>query len=317
MAKRKEPSKPKSPTIAKTPSPSRSSTRKPVLPAFGAGKLLDRAFGAPAEQFGQELDRLRTGERAARVIDWVIRSVEATPKIAKFIREFVAKDVLPRLRHVDPTSWVRPKTLLLEPALAGARKCREEPELRKLFARLLASAMDPSTYALVHPAFAPTFDQMAPLDAVVLEFIFAKGNSLDPAGGSPSSVPSVPSLEAVWLIPERPDKGYIHKYRNFIGYPELEGLDVEAVQISISNLERLGIVETQMGRMLDQPEAYASLTESEFGRNFIAAAQKSGYSAEFRRQILALTPFGLRLCTLCIAETDQSGTVGVSPAGGK
>jgi hypothetical protein len=302
MAKRKEPSTPKRPATDKTASPSRSRTPKP---AFGAGKLSDRALGAPAEQFGQELARLKTGERAARVVDWVMRTVEA--KMAKFDREFLVRDVLPRLRHVDPRNWLKPKTLLLETILDGARKCREEPELRDLFARLLASAMDPNTSALVHPAFASTAAEMAPIDAVVLEFIWQKGKSLNTTGG-------VPSVQAVWVT--HPGSHFINKYRNFIGYPELEGLDVDTTQISISNLERLGIVETQMSLMLGNPEAYASLTESEFSRNFSAEARSSGYIAEFRNQILALTPFGFRLCTLCIADAGQSGSVEVSPAGG-
>jgi hypothetical protein len=306
MAKHNEPSTSKRRAPDKTASSSGSSPRKSVsvgMPAFGAGKLADRAFGAPAEQFGQELARLRTGERAARVVDWIIRRVEATPKMAKFAREFVVRDVLPRLRHVDPTTWLKPKTLLLETVLAGARKSREEPELRVLFARLFASAMDPSASALVHPAFASAADQMAPVDAVVLKFIWQKSKSLNTTGG-------IPSVAAVWIT--HPGSYYIAKYRNFIGYPELEGLGTDTTQISISNLERLGIVETQMDRMLGTSSEYESLTDSEFGRNFRVEAQKSGYIADFHRQVLALTPFGLVLCELCIAETSQGGSIDVS-----
>jgi hypothetical protein len=308
VAKRKEPSKGR--VTDTTASASRTSTRKPVsagVPAFGAGKLSDRALGAPAEQFGHELARLRTGERAAHIVDWAIGRLEATPKMAKFAREFVVRDVLPRLRHVDPRKWLKPKTLLLETVLAGAHKCREEPELRDLFARIFASAMDPSTSALVHPAFASTLDQMAPVDAVVLKFIWQKSGSLGTTGG-------IPSLEAVWIT--HPGSHFLHKHRNFIGYPELEGLDVDTTQISISNLERLGVVETQMDRMLGMPEVYASLAQSEFGRNFSVGAQKSGYIAEFNNQILALTPFGSRLCALCIGETGKVGSVGIPPATG-
>jgi hypothetical protein len=263
------------------------------VPAFGAGKLADRALGAPAEQFAQELARLKTGERAARVVDWVVQKVEATPRAAKFIREFIARDVLPRLRHVNPSNWLKPKTLLLETVLAGARKCREEPALRDFFARLLASSMDPNASALVHPGFASTAAEMAPVDAVVLEFIWQKSGLLNTTGG-------VPSVQAVWIT--HPGSHFINKYRNFIGYAELEGLDVDTMQISISNLERLGIVETQMNFMIGNEETYTFLKESEFGQKFSEDAQKSGYIAEFRNQILALTPFGFRLCELCIGR---------------
>jgi hypothetical protein len=267
--------------------------------AFGVRRLAHRALGAPAEQFGQELTRLRTGEeRAARVGDWVVQEVEPTPKAAEFVREFVVEDVLPRLHHVNPRNWLKPKTLLLDTVLAGARKCREEPELRDLFARLLASAMDPNASALVHPAFASIIAEMSPIDAVVLEFIWRKSGALNTTGG-------VPSVQVVWIT--HPGSHFINKYRNFIGHsPELEGLDVDTMQISISNLERLGIVETQMNLMLGNPEIYTSLTESEFCRKFSSDAQKSGYTAEFRPQILALTPIGSRLCELCIGQSRNS-----------
>ena len=68
------------------------------MPAFGAGRLADRALGAPAEQFGQELARLRTGERAARVVDWVVQKVEATPKGTKFVALGMA--LLPHLEDL-------------------------------------------------------------------------------------------------------------------------------------------------------------------------------------------------------------------------
>jgi hypothetical protein len=292
MAKGTEPARSKTRTANKA----RGSMGQPTsakVPAFGAGRLADRALGAPAEQFGQELARLKTGERAARVVDWVLEEIEATPKAVKFIQGFIASDVLPRLRHVNPSNWQKPKTLLLETVLAGAKKCREEPALRDFFARLLASAMDPNASVLVHPAFASTAAEMAPIDAVVLEFMWKNTGSLSTTGG-------VPSIQAVWLT--HPGSHFINKYRNFIGYPELEGLDVDTMQISISNLERLGIVETQMNIMIGNEEMYTSLKESEFGREFSEDALKRGYIAEFRNQILALTPLGFRLCELCIGR---------------
>jgi hypothetical protein len=179
-------------------------------------------------------------------------------------------------------------------------RASKEPELRDLFARIFSSAMDPSASALVHPGFAFTVEQMAPVDAVVLKFIWQKSGFQGTTGG-------IPSVEAVWIT--HPGNHFLHKYRNFIGYPELEGLNVDTTQISISNLERLGVVETQKDRMLGLPEVYASLADSEFGRNFSTEAQKSGYIAQFNNQILALTPFGSRLCALCIAETGKTGSV--------
>jgi hypothetical protein len=54
--------------------------------------------------------------------------------------------------------------------------------------------------------------------------------------------------------------------------------------------------------MLGTPEIYKSLEESKFGRIFRDDAQNAGYIAEFQRQILAITPFGFRLCELCIGR---------------
>ena len=247
----------------------RNSIRKPAL---GRGapvwdRNISRALGAPGEQFGPELGRLRTRkQRAVRVGDWVVQEVDPTPKAEEFVREFFFADVLPRLHHVNPRNWLKPKTLLLDTVLAGARKCREEPELRDWFAQLLASAMDPKASALVHPSFASIIAEMAPIDAVVLEFIWQKSGALNTTGG-------VPSLQVVWIT--HPGSHFINKYRNFIGRPpELEGLDVDTMQISISNLERLGIVETQTNLLLGNSEMYKLLTESELSRKLADDAQK-------------------------------------------
>jgi hypothetical protein len=304
MLKSKDRPKPEGRKTKRTPA--KGNERKP--PAFGTGKVLDRAIGPAAEEFGQELARLKIGARAAHLADWIAEQVEATPKRAKFVVDFVKNDVMPLLRHVDPRNWRKPKTLLLEKVLAGAQDSREEPELRDMFARLLASAMDPSASALVHPAFASAADQMAPVDAIVLRFIVEKSEVLKTTGG-------IPSLEAVWLPPPGKYFNFISKYRNFIGYPELKDLDVDTTQISISNLERLGLVETQVDRHLSTEEEYKSLSDSKFCQNFSAEARRHGFIAHFHRQILALTPFGVRLCALCIAEGGQRGSLGEFPTG--
>src|SRR5437868_3518727 len=84
----------------------KGSERKP--PAFGAGKISDRALGPAAEEIGPELARLAV---------WVVQQIKETPQRAKFVSDFVKNDVGPRLRHVDPRHWRKPKTLLLEKVL--------------------------------------------------------------------------------------------------------------------------------------------------------------------------------------------------------
>src|ERR1700737_2082368 len=98
MLKSKDRPKPEGLKTKRTPA--RGNERK--SPAFGTGKVLDRAIGPVAEEFGQELARLKIGARTAHLADWIAQQVEPTPKRAKFVLKFVKNDVMPPLCHVDP-----------------------------------------------------------------------------------------------------------------------------------------------------------------------------------------------------------------------
>ena len=96
-----------------------------------------------------------------------------------------------------------------------------DPDLAEMFARLLATQLDPQTNELAHPSFAKILSEFSPLDAQIIEFI-------DQHERSPSSNRSGTGV----VIP--------------IDITELRGAFKECgdgrVKLSIENLLRVGLV---------------------------------------------------------------------------
>ncbi len=62
---------------------------------------------------------------------------------------------------------------IVGPALEASRYYIEEEELRKMFAKLIASSMNKnkSEISITHPSFVEIIKQLTPLDAQILDFI--------------------------------------------------------------------------------------------------------------------------------------------------
>jgi hypothetical protein len=102
----------------------------------------------------------------------------------------------------------------------------DDPDLSEMFARLLASHMDPASNKLSHPAFAKVLGQLSSLDAKVLrelDEIGAKGFNYDKGNLR------MGTLELAELIAE--------KISSEIGGQE--------IALCISNVERLGLVDNK------------------------------------------------------------------------
>ena len=67
---------------------------------------------------------------------------------------------------------VPPRKALLLPALDAAEYYVEEEELRRMFARLIAATCDMRKASKVNPSFAGIIQQLSPLDAENLEYIY-------------------------------------------------------------------------------------------------------------------------------------------------
>jgi Abortive infection alpha len=88
-------------------------------------------------------------------------------KISAYLDETLAE----KLKHVPEEKIVPPSPAIAGPTLEALRFAGHEPNLRELYANLLASAMDARTAEEAHPAFVDIVRQLSADEARVLRFI--------------------------------------------------------------------------------------------------------------------------------------------------
>lgn len=124
-----------------------------------------------------------------------------------------------------PQQIVPPSARIVVPSLQGASVSDEE-DVRKMYAKLLASSMDSSTTQETHPAFPRIIDQMSTNDAKLMMKIFEINDSIP-----------VASVQITF------DDKYLpyatpHYYSPY--FDELD--DPWAISLSIENLSRLQLI---------------------------------------------------------------------------
>ena len=87
------------------------------------------------------------------------------------IEEWLSVKVTSILSERNVTEPKAPPLSIAGPLITQLRFAYDEPELREMYARLLATAMDPNTTS-AHPSFVQIIQQLTPDEARVLEHIF-------------------------------------------------------------------------------------------------------------------------------------------------
>jgi len=200
--------------------------------------------------------------------------------------EQIEKELLPllidKLKHIPQDRITTPSLPIAGPAMEGLRFAGHEPQLRELYANLLATSMDATTAQEAHPGFVEIIRQLTPDEARILRRFETHKvyPMLTPSGALFGLVPRFS------LLP----------YQAFCDHPHL-GPNY------LSNLERLGIV------VINWREAYmfkldwTSLREHP---DVQAAVKSSGLPAvaheldAFELGAIQLTGFGQQFCQACV-----------------
>jgi hypothetical protein len=136
-----------------------------------------------------------------------------------------------------------------------------DPELNDMFAKLLASAIDPKTKDLVHPSYAKIVAQLSPLEARIIKTIYEEITQYEQQHpkGTQGSRPGVPEGTPVYRV--------IGAMAENIG----KRFDVSSMEVdlSFSNLRRLGICDRGRDSLNEMNQVrIACLTE--FGKHLLS-----------------------------------------------
>lgn len=90
------------------------------------------------------------------------------------IREYLNASLIEKLKSVPQEQIVSPNLNVAGPAIEALRFAAHEPDLRELYANLLATSMDSQTAPNAHPAFVEFIRQMTPDEARILAVLDSK-----------------------------------------------------------------------------------------------------------------------------------------------
>lgn len=156
-------------------------------------------------------------------------------------------------------------------------------DLRSLYARLLASAMERRSAGDVHPSFAYLLSQMSEQDAQVVKMSTLQGDD------------SWPSLEV------RHQNSVMHTYTvtgHVYGVRSRDKLSARMMSVSVTNLVRLGIFEQNWTTRLSKERVYQQIEE----RAHMECMPRDDIHYTMHRGIVLLTAFGSRFADVCVRE---------------
>lgn len=209
----------------------------------------------------------------------------------EFVVEMVADRIASKLTDIPPEDLVTPPAYVAGPALEGLRFAGSEPELRELFANLLASSMSPDLAVKAHPAFAEIIRQLLPDEArlfraiadygrVPLVYAFASDQFEENEGEV--SVFGIYDVER-YFSNLRFTAGCTHPSR-------------EAVYLA--NLQRLGLISISMEELLSEP--YEELEQHPYFDEVNAEWNERGGVLAFTRGYAEVTALGEEFLEVCV-----------------
>lgn len=257
--------------------------------------LSQQALGPPAQAFGREVEPVgaAAGELVTRVVLPLFRSLEPLVYRWERLADWIPLAMDQRLKGVPREKIVPPEPRIAVPALQALTYSLDDKLIREMFANLLAADMNEDRKRDAHPAFVEIIKEMTSAEARVLTCV----------------------REANKEVEFTVTVGVPYAYRTLATrYSfEVEGLSTSECEKSLSNLQRLGLVDAREEWPVSEKHNQMELAlkeEFEPARNKLEAEWALGGASEtklaigIKRRGLYLTPLGQSLVNVCLTTEN-------------
>jgi hypothetical protein len=190
------------------------------------------------------------------------------------------------LEPVPPEQVVEPPASVAGPLLLAYPFVESEPELREMFARLLATAMTSAIQSSAHPGFVEIIKQLTADEAKLLHSFTTPPRIQFPAG-------------EVHVV--SPNSSYQERGLLF-GFTVASPSTPDRLPAYVHNLARLGLVELSFTEQLAEHEGYAKFETAPVVvrlRDMVAQVAQ-GESVTVVRGVVKITPFGFLFMAACV-----------------
>lgn len=195
------------------------------------------------------------------------------------IENFVTTRVSEKLKNIPKENIITPQPQLAGPTVEALRYTGHDNNLRELFANLLATAMDKSTFQNAHPGYVEIIKNLSSDEALVLKAFIEKD--------------SYPIINASFKILENKDSGSYPLLSKYSHLDKITSLTNSSLLPSyLDNLCRLGLLEIPPYVSYTNNNKYKEIEEDEFWNSIKEKAQKVGKEISFEQGIIRLTSYG-------------------------
>ncbi|WP_311537789.1 DUF4393 domain-containing protein [uncultured Anaerococcus sp.] len=190
------------------------------------------------------------------------------------------------INKINPDNLVEPKLSIVGPALESSKFYYEEKELRSMFAKLVASAMDSSKISKVRTSFTHIIQQLDKVDA--LNLLSFQDKTRKPIARAETGYNSYKFIN---------DNRYQYI---FFSSHDIEPLS-DAMSSSIDNLQRLGLIEVTFDRWYDNESIYDNYHDSSYIFSYTSGIPKQGNGyLPAEHGIIFLTTLGIQFIDVCL-----------------
>lgn len=235
----------------------------------------------------KELETIKEIDKCIALFPRIFRALFCKPEIWVNQQEYRVKEASlllgRKLEQMDPVKIIEPPLHVAFPALNALSYSMDSEELRSMYVNLLANSMNSDISDSVHPAFVETIKQMSPIDARLLKDL---------------SICEFPSFINIQLVgANHAGTEIIFKYLTaFSDNPN----SAETISISLSNLQRIGLVEVTTFEWHVDENAYADLMQHPRFLSFKTYPLKEGQTIRPQKGSICITPFGESFIRICL-----------------
>jgi hypothetical protein len=207
------------------------------------------------------------------------------------IEEFITTRVTEKLKNVPKEKITTPPPQIAGPAIEALRFSGHDPNLRELYANLLANAMDQDTLYNSHPSFVEILKNLSSDEAILLKY-FVKENCH-------------PVIDIKKVYTEK-EKGFIILYANYSQLCKDPGFsNNNLIPNYINNLCRLGLLEIPYGAYLSAPNTYEPLENDPLPTSLKDSLENSNGNISFERKVIRITTFGSQFIENVVKDKDS------------
>lgn len=243
-------------------------------------KVVDNLAGPLSKSVGQSIADVWDGTLGIRASYFKKRqNLKQEKNFEKFKEE-----MLEEVSKIPAETQVEPNYQIASQALENAVYCLDSDELRTMFVKLLGKTCNRNDQSLLHPSYPDIIKQMSPLDARMLIMLKRERET----------------TPLVYYIAKKENSSDFEVcQRNIILHDRINADDFH-ISMSISALQRWGIINVNMQNHFTDSSVYAPFLKTELYRSLEKEHAQYGQIIELQKGVCEVTSFGRAFMHCCV-----------------